>query len=114
MTKIEARKVLERFEDEWLMERTSREVADAIRVAITALERCEVMDILDRPNAILCLCGGHMSEDRLPCWHCRGIEAHKIAYVTAVKDKSGRMLNTPVDTPYNYCPACGRKLVVEE
>ena len=54
-----------------------------------------------------------MSEDRLPCWHCRGIEAHKIAYVTAVKDKSGRMLNTPIDTPYNYCPACGRKLGVE-
>lgn len=54
-----------------------------------------------------------MSEDRLPCWHCRGIEAHKIAYVTAVKDKSGRMLNTPTDTPYNYCPACGRKLGVE-
>ena len=52
-------------------------------------------------------------EDRLPCWHCRGIEAHKIAYVTAVKDKSGRMLNTPIDTPYNYCPACGRKLEVE-
>lgn len=47
------------------------------------------------------------------CWHCRGIEAHKIAYVTAVKDKSGRMLNTPIDTPYNYCPTCGRKLEVE-
>lgn len=92
MTREEARKTLERFEAEWLMERTSREVADAIRVAITAL----------------------MSEDRLPCWHCRGIEAHKIAYVTAVKDKSGRMLNTPIDTPYNYCPACGRKLEVEE
>ena len=92
MTREEARKTLERFEAEWLMERTSRKVADAIRVAITAL----------------------MSEDRLPCWHCMGIEEHKIAYVTAVKDKSGRMLNTPVDTPYNYCPACGRKLGVEE
>jgi hypothetical protein len=64
MTKIEARKVLERFEAEWLMEHTSREVADAIRVAITALERCEVMDALDRPDAILCLCGGHMVKDK--------------------------------------------------
>lgn len=64
MTKIEARKVLERLEAKWLMEPTSREVADAIRVAITALERCEVMDALDRPDAILCLCGGHMVKDK--------------------------------------------------
>jgi len=48
------------------------------------------------------------------CWHCRNIEAHHIEYVIAVKAKGGTPMNTPVDCPYHYCPACGRKLEVEE
>ena len=47
------------------------------------------------------------------CWHCRNIEAHHIEYVIAVKAKGGTPMNTPVDCPYHYCPACGRKLEVE-
>jgi hypothetical protein len=47
------------------------------------------------------------------CWHCRNIEAHHIEYVIAVKAKGGRPMNMPVDCPYHYCPACGRKLGVE-
>jgi len=47
------------------------------------------------------------------CWHCRNIEAHHIEYVTAVKAKGGTPMNMPVDCPYHYCPACGRKLEVE-
>lgn len=43
------------------------------------------------------------------CWHCDGIEDHKIVLVTAVVDEFGRELPA-YDTPYNYCPACGRKL----
>ena len=44
-----------------------------------------------------------------PCWHCDGIEDHKIVLVTAVVDEFGRELPA-YDTPYNYCPNCGRKL----
>lgn len=44
------------------------------------------------------------------CWHCINIEAHHIEYVIAVKAKGGTPMNTPVDCPYHYCPACGRKL----
>ena len=47
------------------------------------------------------------------CWHCINIEAHHIEYVIAVKAKGGRPMNMPVDCPYHYCPACGRKLEVE-
>ena len=47
------------------------------------------------------------------CWHCRNIEAHHIEYVIAVKAKGGTPMNMPVDCPYHYCPACGRKLEVE-
>ena len=47
------------------------------------------------------------------CWHCGNIEAHHIEYVIAVKAKGGTPMNMPVDCPYHYCPACGRKLEVE-
>jgi hypothetical protein len=47
------------------------------------------------------------------CWHCRNIEAHHIEYVIAVKAKGGTPMNMPVDCPYHYCPACGRKLGVK-
>lgn len=57
---------------------------------------------------------GIIRKPRPGCWHCWNIEAHKIEYVTAVKDKDGRPMNTPVDIPYRYCPSCGRKLEVEE
>ena len=43
------------------------------------------------------------------CWYCGGIEGHKIVSVTAVVDEFGRELPA-YDTPYNYCPNCGRKL----
>jgi len=48
------------------------------------------------------------------CWHCRNIEAHRIEYVIAVRTKGGTPMNTPVDCPYHYCPACGRKLEVDD
>ena len=44
-----------------------------------------------------------------PCWYCEGIEGHKIVSVKTVVDEFGRELPA-YDTPYNYCPNCGRKL----
>ena len=57
---------------------------------------------------------GIVRKPRPGCWHCRNIEAHKIEYVTAVKDKDGRPMNTPTDIPYRYCPSCGRKLEADK
>jgi hypothetical protein len=44
-----------------------------------------------------------------PCWYCDGIQDHKVVSVKTVVDEFGRELPA-YDTPYNYCPACGRKL----
>lgn len=44
------------------------------------------------------------------CWYCKGIELHNIKSVKTVTDESDRELGA-YDTPYNYCPNCGRKLV---
>ena len=43
------------------------------------------------------------------CWYCRGIEDHKIVSVKTVVDEFGRELPA-YDTPYNFCPNCGRPL----
>ena len=43
------------------------------------------------------------------CWYCYGIQDHKVVSVKTVVDKFGRELPA-YDTPYNYCPNCGRKL----
>ena len=64
MNREEAKKVLERLEDEWIYGRTSRVVPDAIRLAITALERCEEMDAISSQESLVCLCGGHMVKDK--------------------------------------------------
>ena len=45
-----------------------------------------------------------------PCWYCKGIESHNIKSVKTVTDESDRELGA-YDTPYNFCPNCGRKLV---
>lgn len=45
-----------------------------------------------------------------PCWYCKGIESHGIKSVKTVTDESDRELGA-YDTPYNFCPNCGRKLV---
>ena len=68
-------------------------------------------DVEDVYNAIN---NGIIRKPQPGCWHCWNIEAHKIKYVTAVKDKDGRPMNTPTDIPYRYCPSCGRKLEVGE
>ena len=43
------------------------------------------------------------------CWYCSGIQDHKIVSVRTVFDEFGRELPA-YDTPYNYCPNCGRRL----
>ena len=67
-------------------------------------------DVEDVYNAIN---NGIIRKPQPGCWHCWNIEAHKIKYVTAVKDKGGRPMNTPTDIPYRYCTSCGRKLEVK-
>jgi len=91
MTNKEAAKVLTEMVDA-LGENNMLRYTKAIRVALNALSALT-------PKV-----------DEHGCWHCWNIEAHKIEYVTAVKDKGGRPMNTPVDVPYRYCPSCGRKL----
>jgi hypothetical protein len=105
MTREEAARVLkylwiERDENAKLMQQlTTRffERQEALRMGAAALRG-------PRPDPDTGLKG---------CWHCRNIEAHHIEYVIAVKAKGGTPLNMPVDCPYHYCPACGRKLEVE-
>ena len=43
------------------------------------------------------------------CHSCKGIESHGIKSVKTVTDKLGRDIDA-YNTPYNYCPNCGRKL----
>lgn len=45
----------------------------------------------------------------LRCWYCTEIEKHGVVVVKTVLDKSGRELDA-YETPYNYCPNCGRRL----
>jgi hypothetical protein len=45
----------------------------------------------------------------LSCWYCTGIESHSISTIKTVTDEFGRELPA-YDTPYNFCPNCGRKL----
>ena len=47
------------------------------------------------------------------CWYCDGIQDHKIVSVKTVVDEFGRELPA-YDTPYNYCPNCGKRLGVEQ
>jgi hypothetical protein len=73
MTKSEARKVLSHVEETAAF--VSQRVLDAIRVAITAIEKVEVMEALDyrysyaqlvkwlKENTIKCECGGLMVKD---------------------------------------------------
>ena len=43
------------------------------------------------------------------CHYCRGIESHDIVAIKTVLDEYSRMVSA-YDTPYNYCPNCGRKI----
>ena len=43
------------------------------------------------------------------CYYCRGIESHGITAVKTVIDEYLRVISA-YDTPYNYCPNCGRKI----
>jgi hypothetical protein len=45
----------------------------------------------------------------LGCWYCTGIESHGISTIKTVTDEYGHELPA-YETPYNYCPNCGRKL----
>lgn len=47
--------------------------------------------------------------EEVHCWYCIGIESHGIATVKTVTDEYGHELGA-YDTPYNYCPNCGRKI----
>ena len=49
----------------------------------------------------------------LSCWYCTEIEKHGVVAVKTVLDKTGRKLDA-YETPYNYCPACGRRLKENE
>jgi len=43
------------------------------------------------------------------CRYCRGIESHGIVAVKTVIDEYLNVIPA-YDTPYNYCPNCGRKI----
>ena len=43
------------------------------------------------------------------CWYCIGIESHGISTIKTVTDEYGHELPA-YETPYNYCPNCGRRL----
>lgn len=43
------------------------------------------------------------------CYYCRGIESHGIVAVKTVIDEYLRVIPA-YDTPYNFCPNCGRKI----
>ena len=45
----------------------------------------------------------------LGCWYCTGIESHGISTIKTVTDEYGHELPA-YETPYNYCPNCGRRL----
>ena len=45
----------------------------------------------------------------LSCWYCTEMEKHGVVSVKTVLDKAGRELDA-YETPYNYCPNCGRKV----
>lgn len=45
----------------------------------------------------------------LSCWYCTEIEKHGVVAVKTVLDEDGRELDA-CETPYNYCPNCGRRL----
>lgn len=50
-----------------------------------------------------------VTSEEVHCWYCIGIESHGIATVKTVTDEYGHELGA-YDTPYNYCPNCGRKI----
>lgn len=52
---------------------------------------------------------GKYETEEVHCWYCIGIESHGIATVKTVTDEYGHELGA-YDTPYNYCPNCGRKI----
>ena len=45
----------------------------------------------------------------LSCWYCTEMEKHGVVAVKTVLDKAGRKLDA-YETPYNFCPNCGRRL----
>ena len=51
----------------------------------------------------------HWEVTRNGCRYCRGIESHGIVAVKTVIDEYLRVIPA-YDTPYNYCPNCGRKI----
>lgn len=50
-----------------------------------------------------------IEESNEGCFYCRGIEGHRIISCNHFKDIAGIRIRN-IDTPYNYCPNCGRKL----
>ena len=44
------------------------------------------------------------------CWHCHGIEAHEIEYVTELKNAYLEHIKAPEAIPYRHCANCGREL----
>jgi len=66
------------------------EQAQLYRTALTALR-----DMLKRQEG---------------CWHCHGIEAHEIEYVTELKNAYLEHIKAPEAIPYRHCANCGREL----
>ena len=51
-----------------------------------------------------------MLKRREGCWHCHGIEAHEIEYVTELKNAYLEHIKAPEAIPYRHCANCGREL----
>ncbi len=54
-----------------------------------------------------------LTTEEVHCWYCIGIESHGIVAVKTVIDEYLRVIPA-YDTPYNFCPNCGRKIKEEQ
>ena len=78
-------------------------------VEIKHLIRTEDMDIWNYKNELTTLIDAVIKKETTGCRYCRGIESHGIVAVKTVIDEYLRVIPA-YDTPYNYCPNCGRKI----
>lgn len=82
--------------------------ADSASLAITALQSYQPTTRKNRTVEEAAISKTETTSNS--CWYCKGIELHNIKSVKTVTDESDRELGA-YDTPYNFCPNCGRKLV---
>ena len=98
------------MKEHWCADSTDND-AISIDLAITALQAYEPTTRKNRIVEEVAISKTEITSGL--CWYCVGIKGHKVVSVKTVVDECGRELGA-YDTPYNYCPACGRKLKENE